>query len=343
VDPAAPDQTTPLIDVPRPAGLGTLLRGIGDLIRLDGLDGRGVLLPDIAQRFIGLATEPTTLSGGDAPDILLPGDGDDLIAGGAADDLLAGGRGNDTLIANGGSNVLIGGEGRDAFVILATASSSAVQVVTDLRVENDTLVLSGFGGRKAALDAIGIAPLPGGVALSMPDGQTVVLRGLDERALLADGLMRFETGAQTFSSIPPDGTWRLSDGDDQYVFRGEQGAGIALDASAGADTVSGSAGDDTIDGGPGRDRLSGGAGADLFVFDSADLPIGSEPEDTILDFALAEDRLEFRGFGDQGRPGAISVTAADGGVDVRIGDRAPIRLDGIEAPEAIRDDMVLFT
>ena len=63
---------------------------------------------------------------------------------------------------------------------------------------------------------------------------------------------------------------------------------------SGNDELVGGAGDDTLIGGLGADTLTGGAGHDHFVYQSA-----AEGGDTIKDFAVAEDSLNFSaaGFG----------------------------------------------
>ena len=67
-----------------------------------------------------------------------------------------------------------------------------------------------------------------------------------------------------------------------------------ITGSPGNDTLIGGPGDDTLIGGLGADTLTGGAGHDHFVYQSA-----AEGGDTIKDFAVADDSLNFSasGFG----------------------------------------------
>ncbi len=67
-----------------------------------------------------------------------------------------------------------------------------------------------------------------------------------------------------------------------------------LDGGRGRDTLSGGKGNDVLIGGWGADKLTGGAGADRFVFrDARDSTQVSR--DTILDFTVGEDRIDFTG------------------------------------------------
>jgi trimeric autotransporter adhesin len=79
-----------------------------------------------------------------------------------------------------------------------------------------------------------------------------------------------------------------SGGDDTVI--GGDGDDV-IEGAAGADVLFGGAGDDTLEGGTGADTLTGGAGADTFLFEQGD---GTEAAfDTISDFAIATDELEF--------------------------------------------------
>jgi Ca2+-binding RTX toxin-like protein len=93
------------------------------------------------------------------------------------------------------------------------------------------------------------------------------------------------------------------------VIRGGAGADVLvggegndnLNGGEGNDVVRGGDGNDTLAGGTGNDNLGGGAGSDLFVFDYRN---GAESGfDTVIDFSVGEDRLQFFD-----TPGVINVT-----------------------------------
>ena len=64
----------------------------------------------------------------------------------------------------------------------------------------------------------------------------------------------------------------------------------------GDDDLNGDEGDDTLIGGIGNDALKGGQGQDLFVFLKGDSWLTGEL-DTIADFKVAEDKIQFQGWG----------------------------------------------
>ncbi|QIE46211.1 calcium-binding protein [Pseudohalocynthiibacter aestuariivivens] len=94
-------------------------------------------------------------------------------------------------------------------------------------------------------------------------------------------LVQFTTSGldigQTLQADDTGSTLNGSDADDVLV------------GAAGSDQISGGAGDDVLVDGAGADILTGGAGADTFVFTV------DAQEDTVTDFQLGEDRLDFTG------------------------------------------------
>ncbi|GLK90811.1 calcium-binding protein [Pseudomonas turukhanskensis] len=72
--------------------------------------------------------------------------------------------------------------------------------------------------------------------------------------------------------------------------------GNVINGGAGNDSIDGGAGNDLIIGGVGADTLTGGAGNDTFSFTSLkDLGLEAR-QDTITDFTVGEDTLNFKGF-----------------------------------------------
>lgn len=88
---------------------------------------------------------------------------------------------------------------------------------------------------------------------------------------------------------------------------------LNVTGGAGADTIVGTAGADTITGGAGADVLTGGAGADVFSFSgvagatTSGTPFGTF--DTITDFVVGTDKLQFSGVADvvSGQQAAVQV------------------------------------
>ena len=64
-----------------------------------------------------------------------------------------------------------------------------------------------------------------------------------------------------------------------------------LNGGAGSDTLEGGSGDDRLIGGAGADSMTGGAGADVFVIH---LPNAPGSADTVVDFAVGEDRISLQ-------------------------------------------------
>ena len=92
---------------------------------------------------------------------------------------------------------------------------------------------------------------------------------------------------------------------------GTDGADV-LEGAGGDDTLEGLGGDDTLDGGAGNDVLDGGEDEDVFLF------VGDFGDDTIRDYDIDDDRIEFSGvsglstvdhltFGGEGDGTVISV------------------------------------
>jgi Ca2+-binding RTX toxin-like protein len=95
-----------------------------------------------------------------------------------------------------------------------------------------------------------------------------------------------------------EGDVALGPGEDTFDGRGGrsgkvsgEGGSDTLTGSKRADSLDGGDGDDRLDGGRGGDTLIGGTGADTFVF-SAKLKGKTAPATTILDFSVADDRIE---------------------------------------------------
>ena len=101
------------------------------------------------------------------------------------------------------------------------------------------------------------------------------------------------------------------------------GGNERIDGGNGDDTLYGGFGNDTLDGGSGDDMLVGGAGADTFV---VWLGMGS---DTITDFNLAEDRLDFSALSATERAAIVVSVNESGDRLLTLGDGSVLTLRGV--------------
>lgn len=107
----------------------------------------------------------------------------------------------------------------------------------------------------------------------------------------------------------------------------------ALFGGSGKDALFGDGGADTLTGGTGADKLVGGLGADTFVFAAGD------GADRILDFSLAQDRIDLTAF-DLGGLGDIDIEDRGYGAHISVAD-VTIDLRGIEAADLGADHFLL--
>ncbi|HMP57052.1 MAG TPA: putative Ig domain-containing protein, partial [Novosphingobium sp.] len=307
-------------------GLGddTLLGGDGD-DTLDGGEGNDLARGGSGNdQLVGKAGDDT-LDGGDGDDWLLGGDGDDVLIGGAGNDTGNGGLGNDTLVAGAGFDHWIGAAGDDLLDYSAFTTSLSVtftysmggtvsdgsKVDTFYQVESFRL----GSGNDSFTGGILSETVEGGAGndlISTRGGDDVILYGQGHGADTIDGGDGVDTVRITSNSLrlPVDvlANWTSIEvidasaatggatilgtaAGDALDFSGLTLIGMAIDAGAGNDTVTGSAGDDTIIGGSGADVLAGGPGADTFVYRSVWQSSRTAP-DRILDMA-EDDTIDF--------------------------------------------------
>jgi len=287
---------------------------------IDGVLGDAVLLQGVHST---VSDQPgtgqqATIEGTDGNDVLTGSDAHEQLLGGAGSDRLDGGAGNDILDGGAGRDNLTGGEGADVFRFSAredsyrTASASFNDLIVDFDPAKDRLDLSelGFSGLGDGYNGTLLLQ-------TNADGSRTYLKSLEADA---EG-RRFEVALEgNFTGLLTA---------DNLLFERaaiEGSAGVdALLGTASAETLLGYAGNDNLDGaggndllvgGAGRDTLSGGAGADIFRFDARsdsqrnyDTP--DNQVDRVVDFDLAEDRLDvsalgFSGLGD-GYNGTLAV------------------------------------
>lgn len=207
---------------------------------------------------------PPPEAGSDSRDNNIDLDGvDNFLAAGGGNDTVVGRRGNDTLAGGKGDDSLSGGKGDDSLIGEAGA---------------DTLI----GG-------IGQDNLTGGDGNDRLSGQ----RGADHLDG-GDGHDTLKGGGGNDTLLGGDGDDDLNGGTRQDLIEGGDGNDRLIGRSF-EDTLIGGAGHDRLiaggdadrlEGGTGNDTLKGGGAADVFVFD-----LGFDT-DLVLDFDIAEDRLE---------------------------------------------------
>ncbi len=230
-----------------------------------------------------------TLVGNGAGNSLFGGRGGDLISGGDGDDLLRGFRDSDTLT---------GGNGFDTFIIERQAGES--DVVSDfipfdeaIFVDQDTFLLVGFGDDFEFSD-LQFGQQGADAVMTLPDGQTVVLKNVDESSLgsvdfafaprlgLPDFLVRSDGATQVAGTVLADSITGTSSADLVFGLEGD-------------DDIETGGGDDVILPGSGADAVRAGEGSDIiFIGDrgghnlagTGDNVFGGEGSDT---FALAPD------------------------------------------------------
>ena len=251
-------------------GADTMTGGDGD----DGyhVDDTGDVVMEIANG--GIDTLRTTLSsytlGAEVENLKFVGTGDFEGAGNELDNNLRGGDGNDTLYGEAGNDVLYGGTGFDVLIGGAGDDFYYVDNADDVVFE---------------LEGDGTDTIYSSIDYMLGDGLEIeILRihGADGRSLMGNEFDNMLIGGA---------------GDD------------VLQGGVGADTLRGGAGDDTLIGGAGADVMTGGVGADVFVFRDVSHSMHGA-RDTITDFRVGEDRLDFFELGGAGFNDLVTVTSA---------------------------------
>lgn len=221
-----------------------------------------------------------TLHGGAGDDFLDGGDGDDLIYGGEDNDFLTGGADADLMFGDGGNDIMDGDLGND--ILYGGAGSDSL----DGGAGDDTMD-GGAGDDRYCVDSADdvIIEDPGDgydrvfahVSLTLSDNvESGNLLGSDDLSM---------TAAST-------GSW----------IQGNSGNNTLI-GQGGNDRLDGNAGNDTLNGGGGNDILEGGNGADVYIF------APNDGFDRVLDFSLAEDRIDISSTGLQFSDLVITDTA----------------------------------
>ena len=232
---------------------------------------------------------------GEAVDMVIGGTGNDDLTGTSAQEKIYGGNGDDTL-TGGAGDTLVGGEGKDLFIIQASAviadddgDQGGISVTLVGQFAEDLPVISQIsldGGAAFALNTLPVTQTgtAGADTLYGVIGAKDVLSGLD-----GDDLMVGYDGADTLIGGTGSDTLDGGDGVDLADYSG-LGAAVRVDLVAGtdisgtatdlltgieqirgaasaADTITGSSADETLRGGGGSgsnaDSILGGGGNDV--------------------------------------------------------------------------------
>lgn len=262
---------------------------------------------------------------------------DDLLDGSPGRDIIIGRAGNDTLSGLFGNDILIGGRGGDTYRISALdGGTDTVLDKGDLPVINgyyssnlDHLALSGLGQTDAALRRISLDIQGDHLILSFDNADTGISGQINIRDQFSSAFSAIET-----ISFNQGTAYHISNlsGDD-YTYSVHAGPD-----QGGEDLVLGTDSGDEIYGGISDDILFGGAGADHFMFHDED--DASSGHDTILDFDLAEDKLDFTDIAGFDMSG-ISVSQNTHGEAVISSAYCEIDLIGI-SQAAISEDIFAF-
>ncbi len=220
------------------------------------------------------------LSGGDGWDTIFGGAGNDELSAGSTDDSLDGGDGNDTLRGESGWNTLVGGAGDDEIISgghddLVNGGADADTISFQFGPGNDTIAGGEGGNDSDLIDLDGVAG-PVTVAYdgdefgTITDGSNTIIFSEIERFILTDQ-------ADTLDGTADDAGLAVDASAGNDTVTGGRGADSILGGS-GDDSISGAEGDDTLEGGVGDDILTGGDGDDIFSYAVGD------GADTITDF-----------------------------------------------------------
>ena len=187
----------------------------------------------------------------------------EVFYAGDGDDRVFASDGNDTVYGQGGDDFLTGGSGDDK--IFGGSGDDF------MRGDGGADILDGGSGR----DMIDYLDSPEGVQVNLA------------------------TGAVSGGSATGDVISNIEDvlgSHHDDVLIGDGGSNELIGAF-GDDILKGGGGDDILKGGRGNDTLYGGKGADTFVFDNGGWGNPGWENDTIRDFNISEDTLDFTDLG----------------------------------------------
>lgn len=262
------------------------------------------------------------ITGNDASNLLIAGAGNDTVNGGDSNDTLYGQDGNDTLNGDAGIDYLDGGIGNDTLNGGTEADNLQGGDGDDTLIGGDgffTDILVGGNGNDTLRGDSGLGEydrMDGGAGndsfyVDTGNDLTTEAAGGGTDTVYAD--IRVNNGGVT-----------LQANIENLVLIGTTAFGVGnelnntITGNASANTLRGGAGNDIINGGAGNDVLYGDAGNDLFVFSAR------TGGDVIVDFTLANDRIDLSAFAQFTSFAALQTTfsqvGADGAINLSNGD-----------------------
>ncbi len=240
-----------------------------------------------------------SIYGGSGVDTAYGGEGSDAVYGGAGNDLLYGDTGNDTVGGGSGDDVIDGGSGNDVLEGGSGADQLSGQSGNDqldggsgddsLDGGSGTDILEGNSGNDTLNGGSGNDTLNGG------SGDDVIVSGTGSDSVNGGSGIDTISYADTSSAVKIDlHNKKVTGGDSDTILSIENAIGSAFDDTFRGDkrdnTLNAGDGNDVLRGGTGADTLTGGDGADTFFWHRKDM---DDNLDSILDFVLAEDTLQF--------------------------------------------------
>jgi serralysin len=273
-----------------------VLNGTAGVDEISGMGGNDTLYGGAEDDVLDGGAGADTLYGEDGDDTLLGGDANDTLDGGTGADAMTGGLGNDTYVVDDAGDVVVEAAVTSKDLVRTDLASYVlpdnVELLEGTFAGGQTLTgtalantITGAGGNDTLNGLAGIDVLYGG------GGGDTLYGGADVDRLYGDA------GDDTLYG--DDGGDILYGGDGLDALHGGTGvdrlygeaANDLLYGGDSNDVLDGGAGDDTLRGDQGSDTLTGGAGADLFV-----VTVGGGL-DSIIDFNVAEDRIDLSAFG----------------------------------------------
>ena len=159
---------------------GDVLRGGEDNDTVEGTAGNNSLYGGLGDDSMLGGTGNDTINANEGNDTLTAGSAVSAeLRGGKGNDSIVGGTGSDTLYSGMGSDTLTGGAGDDIF---SFKGGDQAATITDFGTGNDKIEIAGYSFDQLTIFSNGA----GNAVISLPDGTSIELQGVDAATLTAD-------------------------------------------------------------------------------------------------------------------------------------------------------------